>query len=125
MPLQGVTILELATLFAAPHGTTVLTDLGARVIKVEPLEGDRIRGILSFPESGGAKVMQGKDSIAVDLTTPEGVALIREVAGRVDVVVQGYRAGAMPKLGLDYESIKVTNPDVIYVNAPGYGVDGP
>jgi crotonobetainyl-CoA:carnitine CoA-transferase CaiB-like acyl-CoA transferase len=125
LPLAGVTILELATLFAAPHGTTMLTDLGARVIKVEPLAGDRIRNILPFPESGGLKVMQGKDSIAVDLTTPEGVAIIREMAASVDVVVQGYRAGAMAKLGLDYASIKAVNPDVVYVNAPGYGVDGP
>ena len=125
LPLAGVTILELATLFAAPHGTTMLTDLGARVIKVEPLAGDMIRGIIPFPESGGAKVMQGKESIAIDLSTPEGLAAITEVARTADVVVQGYRAGAMSRLGLDYESIRRTNPDVIYVNAPGYGVDGP
>jgi len=125
LPLAGVTILELATLFAGPHGTTMLTDLGARVIKVEPLAGDRIRLILPFPECGGFKVMQGKESIAVDLTTPEGVALIKKVAATADVVVQGYRAGAMAKLGLDYRSVKLANPDVIYVNAPGYGVDGP
>ena len=125
LPLAGVTILELATLFAAPHGTTMLTDLGARVIKVEPLEGDRIRNILPFPEAGGLKVMQGKESISVDMSNPEGVAYIRKIAASVDVVVQGYRAGSMAKLGLDYESIRQTNPNVIYVNAPGYGVDGP
>jgi crotonobetainyl-CoA:carnitine CoA-transferase CaiB-like acyl-CoA transferase len=125
LPLAGVTILELATLFAAPHGTTMLTDLGARVIKVEPLAGDRIRNIIAFPESGGLKVMQGKESIAIDLTTPEGLAIIQGIASQVDVVVQGYRAGAMARLGLDYQSIKINNPNVIYVNAPGYGVDGP
>jgi crotonobetainyl-CoA:carnitine CoA-transferase CaiB-like acyl-CoA transferase len=125
LPLAGVTILELATLFAAPHGTTMLTDLGAEVIKVEPIAGDRIRMILPFPEAGGFKVMQGKKSIAVDLSTPEGVAVIRDVAKRADVVVQGYRAGAMAKLGLDYRSVQAINPDVVYVNAPGYGVDGP
>ena len=125
LPLDGVTVLELATLFAAPHGTTMLTDLGARVIKVEPLEGDRIRTIIPFPESGGAKVMQGKHSIAIDLATPEGLAAIQELAGHADVVIQGYRAGAMARLGLDYAAVKQTNPDVIYVNAPGYGVDGP
>ena len=125
LPLAGVTVLELATLFAAPHGTTMLTDLGARVIKVEPIAGDRIRMILPFPEAGGFKVMQGKSSISIDLTTPEGVTIIREVASTADVVVQGYRAGAMAKLGLDYQSVKASNPDVVYVNAPGYGVDGP
>jgi len=125
LPLAGITILELATLFAGPHGTTMLTDLGARVIKIEPLAGDRIRNIIPFPESGGAKVMQGKESLAIDLSTDEGKAIVREIASKVDVVMQGYRAGAMRKMGLDYESIKATNPDVIYVNAPGYGVDGP
>ncbi len=125
LPLDGVVILELATMFAGPHGTTMLTDLGARVIKVEPLGGDRIRMTLPFPESGGFKVMQGKESIAIDLSTPDGVALIQEVARTCDVVVQGYRAGAMGRLGLDYESIRALNPDIVYVNAPGYGVDGP
>jgi crotonobetainyl-CoA:carnitine CoA-transferase CaiB-like acyl-CoA transferase len=125
LPLDGITVLELATLFAAPHGTTMLTDLGARVIKVEPLAGDRIRTIIPFPESGGAKVMQGKQSIAVDLANPDGLAAIQQIASEADVVVQGYRAGAMKKLGLDYDTIKRGNPDVIYVNAPGYGVDGP
>lgn len=125
LPLAGVTILELATLFAAPHGTTMLTDLGATVIKVEPIAGDRIRMILPFPEAGGFKVMQGKDSIAVDLAHPDGLAAVREIARTADVVVQGYRAGAMAKLGLDDASIRAVNPDVIYVNAPGYGVDGP
>jgi crotonobetainyl-CoA:carnitine CoA-transferase CaiB-like acyl-CoA transferase len=125
LPLEGVTILELATLFAAPHGTTMLTDLGARVIKVEPLVGDMIRNILPFPETGGAKVMQGKESIAIDLQNPDGLAFIKQVASTADVVIQGFRAGAMTKLGLDYETIKQTNPNLVYVNAPGYGVDGP
>ncbi len=125
LPLAGITVLELATLFAAPHATTMLTDLGARVIKVEPLAGDRIRLILPFPEAGGFKVMQGKQSISVDLTNPEGLAIIQEVARTADVVVQGYRAGAMSKLGLDYAAVKAANPNVVYVNAPGYGVDGP
>ena len=125
MPLAGVTVLELATMFAAPHAVTMLTDLGARVIKVEQLSGDRIRFILPFPELGAAKVMQGKESIAVDLTTEDGRAIVREIASHVDVVLQGYRAGAMKRAGLDYEAVRAVNPDVVYVNAPGYGVDGP
>ena len=125
LPLAGVTILELAVLFAAPHGTTMLTDLGARVIKVEQMSGDPIRTIIPFPESGGAKVMQGKESICVDLSTPEGLAIAHEIAKDVDVVVQGFRAGAVQRMQLDYETVKQLNPDVVYVNAPGYGVDGP
>ena len=125
LPLEGVTVLELAYLFAAPHGATLLSDLGARVIKVEPLEGDPIRTIISFPESGGAKVMQGKESICVDMTTPEGLALVHELAARADVVLQGFRAGAVKRLGVDFDALRALNPRLIYVNAPGYGVDGP
>lgn len=125
LPLDGVTIVELATMFAAPHATTMLSDLGAEVIKIEPLEGDRIRMVLPFPEAGGFKVMQGKKSLAVDLSTPKGVDAVRRLIDDADVVVQGYRAGAMAKLGLDYAQVSLRNADVIYVNAPGYGVDGP
>lgn len=125
LPLAGVKILELAVLFAAPHGTTMLTDLGARVIKVEQMSGDVIRAIIPFPEAGGAKVMQGKESICVDLSTGEGRALVQEIIKDVDVVVQGFRAGAVQRMQLDYESLKKLDPDLIYVNAPGYGVDGP
>ncbi|MDE0117123.1 MAG: CoA transferase [bacterium] len=125
LPLDGVKILELAMLFAAPHGPTMLTDLGARVIKVEKMAGDAIRTMLPFPEAGGAKVMQGKESICVDLSTTDGRALVREIAKDVDVVIQGFRAGAVQRLQLDYQSLRKLNPELIYVNAPGYGVDGP
>ena len=64
-----MTVLELGGMFAAPFGATVLADLGARVIKVEPLDGDTIRGIMAFPEAGGGKVLQGKESIALDIRT--------------------------------------------------------
>ena len=73
LPLDGVTVLEFAGLFAAPFGTTLLTDLGARVIHVEPIEGDPIRNMMPFPECAGVKVMQGKESLCVDITEPEGL----------------------------------------------------
>ncbi len=125
LPLAGVTILELAGLFAAPHGATLLTDLGARVIKVEPLAGDPIRKIIPFPESGGAKVMQGKDSICIDTSTPEGLALVHELVKTSDIVVQGYRAGVAERIGLGYERLRSLNPSLVYLNAPGYGTGGP
>lgn len=125
MPLEGVTILELAALFAAPNGSRLLTDFGARVIKVEPLAGDPIRTIIPFPEAGGANVMQGKDSICIDIGTDEGLALVHDIARRCDIVVQGFRAGVADRLGLGYEAIRVLNPDIVYLNAPGYGTGGP
>jgi crotonobetainyl-CoA:carnitine CoA-transferase CaiB-like acyl-CoA transferase len=92
-PLAGVTVLELGGMFAAPFGATVLADLGARVIKVEPLEGDAIRGMMAFPEAGGGKVLQGKESIALDIRDHEGLGIVHEIARRCDVVLQCYRAG--------------------------------
>src|SRR5262249_42856754 len=65
LPLEGVTILELAVLYAAPYGATLLNDLGARVIKIESLDGDPARPMAGFPEAGGAKATQGKESVAL------------------------------------------------------------
>ncbi|MBK3562462.1 CoA transferase [Streptomyces sp. MBT62] len=124
-PLAGVTVLELGAMYAGPYGATLLADLGARIIKVEPLDGDLIRMIMAFPEAGGAKVLQGKESIAVDLRSPEGLEILRQLAGRADVVLQCYRAGAAARIGVDETSLKSVNPDLVYVNAPGYGIDGP
>jgi crotonobetainyl-CoA:carnitine CoA-transferase CaiB-like acyl-CoA transferase len=125
LPLAGVTILELGTMFAGPYGATVLTDFGARVIKIEAKEGDGIRNIGPFPESGGAKVLQGKESVAVDLTTEEGLRIVRELAAKADVVLQSFRAGAAERAGVDADTLREINPDLIYVSAPGYGTGGP
>ena len=125
LPLAGITILELATQFAAPQALMLLADLGARVIKIESLDGDQVREMLPFPELGGVRVTQGKESICVDVQTDEGQAIAFELASQVDVVLQGFRAGVVERLGLDDASIRAVNPDVIYVNANGYGVDGP
>jgi crotonobetainyl-CoA:carnitine CoA-transferase CaiB-like acyl-CoA transferase len=124
-PLAGVTVLELATFYAAPYGATLLCDLGARVIKVEPLDGDPVRHILPFPEVGGIKVLQGKESVAVDVTTDAGREIVVELARRSDAVLQSFRAGVAERLGLDARSLLAHNPDLIYLNAPGYGTGGP
>lgn len=125
LPLAGITILELGSMFAGPYAATLLGDLGARVIKVEPLAGDTIRGLVPFPEAGGAKVMQGKESIALDMRTPEGLAVVHRLAERADVVLQTYRAGAAERAGVDAATLTALNPDLIYLCAPGYGTDGP
>jgi len=124
-PLAGVTILELGGMFAAPFGATVLADLGARGIEVEPLAGDTIRDVMAFPEAGGGKVLQGKESIALDIRTPEGLAVVHEIARRCDVVLQCYRAGVAARIGIDEATLKAVNPSLVYLNAPGYGIDGP
>ncbi|GMU77904.1 MAG: hypothetical protein AMXMBFR46_07020 [Acidimicrobiia bacterium] len=124
-PLAGITLLELGTFFAAPHGGTVLRELGARVLKVEPMDGEPMRSLLPFPELGAAKSMQGKESIALDLSTDEGRAIVHELARRSDVVLQSFRAGKAQKQGVDSATLRALNPDLVYLDAPGYGTDGP
>ncbi|MGE0878252.1 MAG: CaiB/BaiF CoA transferase family protein [Acidimicrobiia bacterium] len=123
--LDGVMIVDLGTFYAAPFGSTMLTDHGARVIKVEPLEGDPIRYNMPVPEWAGVRVTQGKESIAVDTFSPEGKAIVTELLRRADVVLHSYRGGVAKRMGFDLESTRVINPTVVYHHAQGYGVDGP
>ena len=112
-------------MFAAPYASSVLADLGARVIKFEAMNGDNIRSLLAFPEAAGAKVMQGKESIQVDLHTDEGREVAHRLAASADVVLQSMRAGAADRLGIGEDELLAINPNLIYVSAPGYGTDGP
>lgn len=124
-PLTGVTVLEFGSMFAGPYGATLLADLGARVIKVEPLEGDNIRNLVAFPEAGGAKVLQGKESVAIDFTKPEGLDLVYELAKRSDIALQCFRGKAAERAKIDEASLKAVNPELAFVTTSGYGVDGP
>jgi crotonobetainyl-CoA:carnitine CoA-transferase CaiB-like acyl-CoA transferase len=111
-PLTGVTVLEFGSMFAGPYGATLLADLGARVIKVEPLEGDNIRNLVAFPEAGGAKVLQGKESIAIDFTKPEGLDLVYKLAKRSDIVLQCFRGKAAERAKIDEASLRAVNPEL-------------
>ncbi|HET6966385.1 MAG TPA: CoA transferase [Acidimicrobiales bacterium] len=124
-PLAGVRVVELGTFYAGPYGATVLADLGATVIKVEQLDGDPMRTIVPFPEVGGVKVLGGKRSVAVDIHSPEGREIVYELVRRADIVLRSFRAGVAERLGYGPEDLLRVNPDLIYLNAPGFGVDGP
>ena len=125
LPLAGLVVIELGTQYAAPFGATLLTDLGARVIKIEQQDGDQIRWMTAFPDLSGVKVLQGKESFAVDITRPEGLALVHELVKRADVVLQSFRAGVAERRGLDAITLQALNPGLIYVSAPAYGETGP
>jgi crotonobetainyl-CoA:carnitine CoA-transferase CaiB-like acyl-CoA transferase len=118
-------VLDLGLMFAGPFGATILSDLGARVLKIENLDGDQIRTLVAFPEAAGARVMQGKESIALDIGTDEGRRILHELVRRCDVVLQAFRAGAAERAGFDEGTLRALNPDLVYVNAPGYGTGGP
>lgn len=127
-PLAGTKVLELATNAAGPLCTQFLSDLGADVTKLEPREGDPVRHMPPFHkgESGlFAQFNRNKRSIAVDLTKTEGRAIARQLATRVDVMVENARAGVLNKLGLGFDELRPDNPRLVYLSINGYGDDGP
>ena len=124
-PLAGVTVLELGTFYAAPYAGALLADYGARVIKVESLDGEPMRTIMGFPESGAAKSLQGKQSISLDLASDQGRAIVHQLAVGADIVLQSYRAGVAARLDVDAVALRAINPELVYLNSPGYGEGGP
>jgi len=84
-----------------------------------------MRRLLGFPDAGAVKSLQGKESVVVDIATPEGRELVQRLVRDVDMVMMSYRAGVAEKHGVDYATLSAINPDLIYLNAPGYGTDGP
>lgn len=132
-PLAGVQVLDLSRVLAGPWCTQILGDLGADVIKVEqPGAGDDTRrwGPPDIPDGSGdsayyACANRNKRSIAVDIASPEGAALIRRLVLQADIVVENFRVGGLAKYGLDYASLKAIKPDLIYCSVTGFGQDGP
>ena len=122
-PLAGVTVVESATIIAAPLGASVLADLGARVIKLEPLGGDPFRSM--FHGFGASKCNAGKESICLDLKSPEGQKIAGALAAKADIWIHNYRMGVPEKLGIGYDQLAAVNPGLVYVSANGYGPKGP
>ena len=119
--LQGVTVLELANWIATPMASALLTELGARVIKIEPLDGDLLRGYGPV----GLKCVQGTQSITLDLKTTEGLAIVHRLVERADALVHNYRPGVPERLGIDDATLRALNPGLIYLYAASYGSTGP
>jgi len=128
-PLDGVRIIDLTTMASGPLATSVLADQGADVIKVEgPGRGDGLRTI--GPSRGGMSAIftsfnRNKRSIVVDLSEPEGVALLDRLVAGADVVVQNFRPGAVERMGIDAGRYRALHPDLIYVSISGFGEQGP
>ncbi|MCD0502206.1 CoA transferase [Bordetella petrii] len=128
-PLEGVRVLDLSKVLAGPLCAQYLGDLGADVIKVEPPGGgDETRSWTPQREGEAAAFMavnQNKRGIAVDMKSPEGMEIIRQLVEKSDVVIQGFASGTARKLGVDYESLKQINSRIVYCEISGYGRDGP
>ncbi len=128
MPLQGFTVLDLSQGVAGPYCAQLLAGQGARVIKVEPPQGDwgRHVGVASDGHSTiSSTYNSGKQSLAIDARRPEGRAVILRLAERADVIVQNFRPQVVERLGLDYESLRARGLGPVYVSISGYGPDGP
>ncbi len=128
--LAGIRVLDLTRVLAGPYCTMFLGDLGAEVIKVEqPGTGDDTRG-WGPPFAGGESAYflctnRNKKSLTVNLQTPDGIALIKNLAARADVLIENFRPGTMERLGLGDEELRAANAKLIYASLSGFGADGP
>lgn len=135
--LQGIKILDLSRVLAGPWCSQILADLGAEVIKIErPKHGDDTRGWgppWMLDNEGNTTCESGyfqctnrnKYSVAIDITTSEGQALIHDMITQCDVVIENYKVGSLAKYQLDYETLKTINPQLVYCSITGFGQDGP
>jgi CoA:oxalate CoA-transferase len=127
-PLEGVSVLDFTAVMAGPFCTRLLADVGADVIKVEPPEGELMRGRQPMREGRSAYFGQlncGKRSLVLDLKKPDGLQIARRLAAKSDVVIENFRPGVMKRLGLDHETLAKDNPRLIFCAISGYGQTGP
>ncbi|MBV7427840.1 MULTISPECIES: CaiB/BaiF CoA-transferase family protein [unclassified Acidovorax] len=120
LPLQGLRVVEFTHMVMGPTCGMVLADLGAEVIKVEPVDGDRTRHLLGAGAGFFPMFNRNKKSIALDLRSPEGLEVARKLAASADVVAQNFKPGVMAKYGLDHAALSQLNPRLIYVNHTGF-----
>jgi crotonobetainyl-CoA:carnitine CoA-transferase CaiB-like acyl-CoA transferase len=127
--LNGVRIVDLTTTYLGPYATQFLGDMGADVIKIEPLNGDvgRSPGPSRTPKMGAGflNTNRNKRSIAIDLRYPEGRDCVLKLAAGADAVVHNMRVAAAAKLGLAYADVAAINPSIVYCYSPGFGQNGP
>lgn len=119
-PLNGLRVVEFTHMVMGPTCGMVLADMGAEVIKVEPIDGDRTRRLLGAGSGFFPMFNRNKKSIAIDLHHPEGAEVARRLAASADVVAENFKPGTMGKYGLDYASLSAVNPRIIYASHKGF-----
>ncbi|MEY3465921.1 MAG: hypothetical protein RL603_1520 [Pseudomonadota bacterium] len=124
LPLSGIKIVEFTHMVMGPAVGTVLVELGAEVIRVEPIGGDSTRKLVGSGAGYFPMYNRNKKSICLDLKSPEGLDIARKLAGSADVVIENFRTGAMDKLGLGYEALSALNPRLIFCSEKGF-LSGP
>ncbi|WP_336366699.1 CaiB/BaiF CoA transferase family protein [Marinobacter sp. C2H3] len=134
-PLSGLRVLDLSRVLAGPWSAQILGDFGAEVIKIErPGSGDDTRnwGPPYLKGQDGSELSayflsanRNKRSLAVDIASEKGQALIRQLAAESDIVLENFKVGGLKRYGLDYDSLKAVNPGLVYCSITGFGQDGP
>ena len=119
--LEGVTLIDFGQYLAGPFGPMIIGDLGADVIKVEPVTGDGMR-FVNQPFTG---CQRGKRDISLNLKTEAGLKVALELVERADIVHHNMTVGVADRLGIGYDACKAVNPDVVYCNTYAYGLEGP
>lgn len=125
---QGLRVLDFSTTIAGPHCTRMLADMGAEVIKIETAEGETMRTrppVRNMCSTAFGQLNIGKNSLVLDLKSPEGIEVVRRLVASTDVLVENFRPGVMRRLKLDYDSLQSLNPKLIYCSISGYGQTGP
>ena len=127
-PLDGIRVLDLTSMISGPVATMMLADQGADVIKIEALSGDLVRG--AGPNRSGitatfVSTNRSKRSLSLDLKTPEGAKVLRELVATADVFVQNFRPGTIERMGFGEDAVRSIKGDIIYVSISGFGESGP
>ena len=125
--LEPYTVLDLTRVRAGPTAVRQLADWGANVIKIEAPSSKSGEGMMGGPREGSdfQNLHRNKRGMTLDLQSEEGVAILKKLAARADVVVENYRPDVKHRLGVDYESLKAVNPRLVYASVSGFGQDGP
>ena len=124
LPLKNIKVIEFSHMVMGPSAGLILADLGADVIKVEPIDGDKTRILKGSGAGYFPMYNRNKRSIRINLKTEDGIKIAKKLISNSDVLIENFRSGAMEKLGLDYKSIKDLNSTLIYCSNKGF-LSGP
>ena len=125
-PLEGMLVLDLGQIYNGPYCGLTLGFMGARVLKIEPPEGDVVRRRKREVEPWPLVMLNSnKESVVLDLKQPRGKELFLELVAKADVLIENFAAGVMDRLGLGWDTLRKINPRLVYGGSSGFGLDGP
>jgi len=129
LPLDGVVVLDLTQFLAGPYASQILGDLGARVIRVEPMQPELARTLPPHYHKGDSayflSINRNKESLAIDLRTQEGKDLLKDFVAKADMLIENFRPGVAARLGLDFDVLQALNPRLVMCSISGFGQSGP